>query len=196
MWYEPDVDQPGLTPLIRLLRAAYSGERAAALAYRGHWRSMASPAERAQIRAIEDDEWRHRARVGEMLSALGAAPDRFSELRAAAMGHTLGVLCHVSGRLLPLLGAGMLEAKNIREYETAARLAHRCGREEWVDELLEMAEVEWDHEAAFRALVMGHALGRRLSLWPCPPPRDSIREAFTHEMLPAEGARMGLPEAS
>ena len=56
---------------------------------------------------------------------------------------TLGVLCHVSGWL--------------REYEAAARHAWNCGRREWVDCLLTMAEVEWEHDAYFRGRVLSRS---------------------------------------
>ena len=44
-----------------------------------------------------------------------------------------------------------------------------------MDCLLEMAEVEWDHEAYFRAKVERHALARVFKVWAPPPPRESIR---------------------
>jgi hypothetical protein len=36
--------------LVHLLQMAYSGEKAAAYAYAGHWRSVRKPAERTMIR--------------------------------------------------------------------------------------------------------------------------------------------------
>ena len=42
--------------LVRLLQRAYSGEKAAALAYQGHAASVKDPAEAAMIRKIENDE--------------------------------------------------------------------------------------------------------------------------------------------
>src|SRR2546421_336068 len=54
--------------LIALLQLAYSGERAAAYAYRGHWHSVNDQDERDSIRGVEEDEWRHRQLVGRMLS--------------------------------------------------------------------------------------------------------------------------------
>jgi rubrerythrin len=167
--------------LVALLRLAYSGERAAAYAYRGHAASVRDPDERARIRAIEEEEWRHRREVGAMLAALGAPVSRAREARAAAIGRTLGLLCHVMGRLAPMYGAGRLESRNIREYEAAARHARDCGRDAWVDCLLAMAEVEWEHERYFREHVLGHPLGRRLPLWPASPPRASIRARFAAE---------------
>ncbi len=169
--------------LIAILRLAYSGERAAGYAYRGHARSVSDPEERARIFEIEEEEWHHRCLVGEMLDALGAAPSRARELKATLIGRTLGALCRVSGWLAPMYGAGKLESRNVREYEAAARHALACGRGEWVDCLLEMAEVEWEHEAYFRARVLSHRLGSRLPLWTAPPPRPTIRESFAREAL-------------
>jgi rubrerythrin len=171
--------------LIALLQLAYSGELAAAHAYRGHWHSVVDENERKAIRAIEEDEWRHR-RVVEMLATLNSGPNHRREVRAAIIGRTLGFLCHVMGRLLPMYGAGKLESRNIREYETAARHARDCGRFEFVECLLEMAEVEWEHESYFRARVRSHGVGRRLALWPQPPGKQTIRSSFESERAGAD----------
>ena len=169
--------------LIALLQLAYSGELAAAHAYRGHWHSVRQTDERESIRKIEDDEWRHRKLVGEMLAGLGAGPSKRREIRAAIVGRTLGLLCHITGWLAPMYGAGKLESRNIREYETAARYARDCGCVDLIDCLLEMAEVEWDHEFYFRSRVMDHALGSRLPLWPQPPPKETIRTSLERESI-------------
>lgn len=164
--------------LISLLQLAYSGEKAAAYAYRGHWRSVSAIEERERIASIEQEEWHHRQLVGEILAAIGSAPDARRELRAAVIGHTLGALCHVSGWLLPMWGAGRLESRNIQEYEHAARFAAGCGLSLHVDCLLTMAEVEWEHEFYFRKKVERHWLARWIPLWPQPPGKDHIRKSF------------------
>jgi rubrerythrin len=164
--------------LIRILQLAYSGELAAAHAYSGHWQSVSAPDEREAIRGIEEDELRHRTMVGEMLAGLGGEPNPRRELRATIIGRTLGFLCHVTGWLAPMYGAGRLESRNIREYETAARLARDCHHLDLIDCLLEMAEVEWDHEKYFRSRVLAHALGRRLPIWPAPDAKETIRLSF------------------
>ena len=119
--------------------------------------------------------------VGEMLAALGSAPNKARETRATIIGRTLGFLCHVTGWLAPMYGAGKLESRNIVEYETAARYARDSGHTELIECLLEMAEVEWDHEKYFRSQVLRHAVGRRLPIWPEPPPKESIRQSFENE---------------
>jgi rubrerythrin len=169
--------------LIALLQLAYSGELAAAYAYRGHWNSAQDKNETASIRSIEADEWRHRKLVGEMLASLGAAPDKWRELRGTIIGRVLGLLCHVTGWLAPMYGAGKLESRNVREYETAARHARDCDRADLIDCLLEMAEVEWEHELYFRSRVREHFLGRRLPLWPQPPPKETIRLSLERERV-------------
>ncbi len=174
------------------MQLAYSGERAAGYAYRGHWRSCSDALERTRIQQIENEEWHHRRLVGEMLKALGSGPSQSRERRAWLVGRTLGLLCHVAGWLLPMYGAGRLERRNVGEYESAARYARLCGHEEFVDCLLEMAEVEWDHEAYFRSRVERTRLGRRF-LWPALPPRATIRGARPE---PTRGTAPGsaLPE--
>jgi demethoxyubiquinone hydroxylase (CLK1/Coq7/Cat5 family) len=167
-----------LRKLITELQHAYSGELAAGYAYRGHWKSVRDEAERSRIRQIEDEEWHHRRLVGGMLQQLGARPLKLREAVFFTIGRVLGALCHVSGWFLPMYGAGKLESRNILEYERAARYASASGHEDLIECLLDMAEVEWDHEAYFRERVNGHGLLRMFPLWPAPPPRESIRERY------------------
>lgn len=81
--------------------------------------------------------------------------------------------------------AGRLESRNIREYETAGRYARDSDHPEFVDCLLTMAEVEWEHEKYFRSRVLLHSFARRLWLWPQPPPRETIRQSFADSALAA-----------
>jgi rubrerythrin len=180
---------------IALLRLAYSAELAAAYAYRGHWHSVSGANERMRILQIENEEWHHRQLVGEMLGKLQTRPSRARELRASVVGHVLGFLCHLTGWLAPMYGAGRLESRNIREYETAARYARAAGHGELVDCLLTMAEVEWEHENYFRSCVLRHSFGRRLLLWPAPPAKETIRQAFAESELSAPLRQYGSLEA-
>jgi len=169
--------------LIALLQLAYSAEQAAAYAYRGHWNSAVDPDERARIKQIEEEEWHHRKLVGDMLQQLGAHPSRQREIRSLLLGRALGFLCHLMGWFAPMYGAGRLESRNVREYETAARYARDCGHDEFTDCLLTMAEVEWEHEYYFRSRILLHSFGRRMTLWTAPPPKQTIRESFTRELV-------------
>jgi rubrerythrin len=174
--------------LIALLRLAYSGELAAATAYAGHARAVRRPEERQTIRRIEAEERAHRARVGEMLASLDARARWWRELRMLLTGLAIAALCFLGGWYVPMYGAGRIERANIREYEEAARLALCAGFAAWADELLAMAEVEWDHERYFHDQIRGHPLQRLLPAWASPPPRSEIRASF-------EAFRRTLPGA-
>lgn len=163
--------------LIRLLRAAHAGERAAALAYAGHARSVSDPAERVAISRIGAEEVAHRVRVGEMLRDLGGTPSALRELIFTVIGRTLSLSCHVTGWYCPMYGAGWIERRNIQEYVDAATFARLAGRPDLAEELSEMARVEWDHEQWFRAKVVGHWMRRVLPLWMAPPARERLGEA-------------------
>jgi demethoxyubiquinone hydroxylase (CLK1/Coq7/Cat5 family) len=169
--------------LIRLLQSACSGELAAKYAYRGHWQSVSSPEERDRIRTIEQEERHHRAQVIELLRHLGANPSLAREAIFWAIGRTLGAACHFTGWFLPMYGAGKLERSNIVEYENAAIHAVACGEPQMLDCLLEMAEVEWEHERYFREKILGHRLLRFFPLWDPPPPKASIRARFEPAVL-------------
>lgn len=144
--------------LVRILQNAYSGEIAAAYAYRGHWRSLKGSPERERIKEIEAEEWDHRRRVGEWLAALGSAPRPVREKVFWTIGRTLGVTCHISGWFMPMYFAGRLESQNSVEYEDAAAFAKELGMGDCVDDLLDMARVEVEHEEFFRETVTGHRL--------------------------------------
>jgi hypothetical protein len=135
--------------------------------------------QKRRLQSIEKDEWRHREQVGEILRALGEKPSPWLEFKAAVIGRSISLSCFISGWLAPMFGAGFLESKNIEEYVTAARHAQGSGHDDFIDALLDMAEVEWDHEHYFRSQVLAHRLGRRLPIWPAPAPRETIRATFS-----------------
>jgi len=165
--------------LIRVLQNAYSGELAAGFAYRGHWHSVSDPDERARIHEIEDEEWHHRRLVGDMLRDLGAQPRKLREAVFWTIGRVLGAMCHVTGWFAAMYGAGKLERKNIVEYEVAAQFAIDCGRDDLIDCLLTMAEVEWEHELYFRTKTLTRPrLLRLFPMWDPAPPKESIRAKF------------------
>lgn len=74
------------------------------------------------------------------------------------IGRTLGLTCHVSGWFMPMYFAGRLECGNVAEYEDAAAFAKQLDMDECVDDLLDMARVEAEHEIFFREMVSGHCL--------------------------------------
>lgn len=144
--------------LIRILQNAYSGEVAAAYAYRGHWRSLTESPAKERIKQIEAEEWEHRVRVGEWLARLQAGPRPAREKVFWAIGKFLGHSCFISGWFFPMYFAGRLESGNVLEYEEAADYAKQLGMDDCVEDLLEMARVELEHEVFFRETVTGHRL--------------------------------------
>lgn len=142
--------------LARVLQGAYSGELAAAYAYRGHWKSLRAGAERERIRRIEDEEWVHREKVKSIMAALSVAPVAGRERLMWTIGRVLGLSCHLTGRFLPMYFAGRLESGNVEEYETAAQHARKLGFKEFASDLEHMARVEGEHEIFFREMVARH----------------------------------------
>jgi len=164
--------------LIRTLKNAYSGELGAINAYTGHRRSVSDPDEKMMIHRIELEEIYHRERVGEILSILGEAPSAPQDRTMGWIGKTLGYLCSLSGWFAPMYGAGLLESRNIKEYGEAAGYALVAGHVEFLDDLLTMAEVEWEHEKFFREKCRTHFLYRWFPKWQTPPARETIRAPF------------------
>jgi len=144
--------------LIRILQNAYSGEAAAAYAYRGHWKSLRESPEKTRIKGIEAEEWDHRYRVGEWLENLDAKPRPIREKVFWTIGRTLGFSCYVSGWFMPMYFAGRLESKNSIEYEDAAVFAKELEMHDCARDLLDMARVELEHEVFFHQTVTGHRL--------------------------------------
>ena len=165
-----------LTPtkkLIHLLKKAYSGELAAALAYRGHWYSLTGQ-DRERVKQIEFEEWMHRQTVGRILQSFRTSPDRIREVKGFLLGRLLGFGCGLLGWFAPMYIAGFLESKNIVEYTDAAQLAVECGHPEILECLYEMAKTEWQHEQFFRSKVLSHRFSHWVPIWPAP-------EEFTTE---------------
>jgi hypothetical protein len=163
---------------IRLLQLAFSGELGAALAYRGHAASVTDSEERQRIEAIRVEELEHRERVGRLLAALGARPDALLEIRNRCIGTGIAAFCRVGGWFFPMYGAGWIERRNIVEYERAARLGFLSGATDHVDDLLEMAEVEWEHERYFRENAASHWLAHLVRVWRGPGAKEEIRRSF------------------
>lgn len=166
--------------LISLLQSAHAGEKAAANAYYGHAICifLKNKQEKKDILEIYQDELDHRTHLMEMLSKLGAKPSCFKEVAMYCVGAIIAVLCQFGGWFIPFYGAGKLESQNIEEYELAARLAFLAGELQFVDDLLDFAEKEWDHELYFRTQCSLHWMSSIFPIWPALDSRDSIRLKF------------------
>lgn len=166
--------------LIHLLQLAHAGEKAAANAYYGHYKSLfvRNKIEKNEIKNIYNDELHHRSRINEILIQLNAKPNFKYECVFFITGFIIGCLCLFGGWFIPMYGAGKLESTNIEEYEVAARLAHLAGFTELTEELLTFAEIEWDHELYFRNKSKKHFLYTYFPKWKLPKNREKIKNDF------------------
>ena len=144
--------------LIRILQNAYSGELAAAYAYRGHWKSLTDSPEKKRIKQIEAEEWAHRENVARWLAELNAEPRKIREVIFWIIGRTLGLTCYVSGWFFPMYFAGRLESQNVEEYSDAAEYARELGMPICFEAMMEMSRVEREHEDFFKQTVSRHRL--------------------------------------
>jgi rubrerythrin len=142
--------------LTNILQNAYSGELAAAYAYRGHWKSLKEPSEILTIQKIENEEWEHRRKVGLMLEDLGSGPNKLKEVYLTIIGKTIGFLCHIIGWFLAMYFAGRIESKNFKEYEDAAFYANAMELKSIYQDLVIMADVEKEHELFFKNIIARH----------------------------------------
>jgi hypothetical protein len=178
---------PIKSKLIYLLQNAHAGEKAAAYAYNGHARSLRIPAEVSELQKIEAEEWDHRQRLFKMLVELGSGPRQTREMLMSMVGKTISFLCVLGGYLnifnfgwfMGMYGAGKLERGNIVEYEVAAQYAYDSGYPHFVDDLLNMAEIEWDHEFYFRLKSLESKWARWIPIWSEPPPREAIQKNYS-----------------
>jgi demethoxyubiquinone hydroxylase (CLK1/Coq7/Cat5 family) len=139
--------------LRRLLQRAYSGEKAAALAYIGHAGSLRDPAAKAAVREIEQDEWNHRANVLALMQQYDVPISRWLEFRLYWTGKAIGWACYVIGRFMPYFFAGKLESGNVCEYFVMMRHFRELGIHEHDAMLFEMGIKEKEHEEYFLAQI-------------------------------------------
>ena len=138
-----------LTELQKLVRLAYSAERAASYAYVGHAWSVGNKTTKAEIREIEQEEWQHRDYLKEFLVILGVKPSLYLEYKFAVIGRVIGLSCLVIGKFMPNYFAGRLESGNVNEYLEMAKLAVNSPIGDRIGCILEMAVVEKRHELYF-----------------------------------------------
>jgi rubrerythrin len=139
-----------------LLRLAYSAERAAAFAYRGHARSVRDAGERDRICAIEDEEWAHRAHILRLMTMRGILPSTRLEITYAVIGTVISWSCLVLGHFMPMYFAGRLESGNVNEYLRLAELIEGTVLMPERACILDMARVEKEHELYFLSRIRDH----------------------------------------
>jgi rubrerythrin len=135
--------------LVRLLKKAYSAEKAAAYAYQGHAGSVKNPLEKIAIRQIEEDEWNHRSEVLSIMKYYSIEPSRWYEIRYAIIGKVISASCYIIGWFMPFFFAGKLESGNVCEYFKAKQYFNALGIREFDQVLYDMGIKEKEHEVYF-----------------------------------------------
>ena len=143
--------------LISLLQKAHAGERAAALAYSGHWRILKNADERAAVKQIEADEWLHRRELAEFLQKLEAQPRKIREFIFYCVGSFIALSCFLTGRFVSTYFAGILEKNNVNEYAEAFRLAKKLDFD-FAEDFLVMEATEAEHERILQEMVAENPL--------------------------------------
>lgn len=146
------------TRLVKLLRLAYSAERAAAYAYIGHAASVSDPVQKAALAEIESDEWDHRASVLQILQIYDIPVSRFLEVRFFLIGKLISASCFVIGWFMPYYFAGRLESGNVCEYFIMQQYFHELGITDHDETLYEMGIKEKEHEQFFLEGLAGKRL--------------------------------------
>jgi hypothetical protein len=135
--------------LIKLLKQAYSAEKAAAFAYQGHATSLKGTEEKAAVRQIEIDEWNHREEVLKLMQLYEVPVSNYYELRFHIIGKMISMSCHIIGRFMPFYFAGRLESGNVCEYFRMKQYFNSLGIKNHDKLLYDMGLKEKDHEVYF-----------------------------------------------
>ena len=141
--------------LVRLLRKAYSAEKAAAFAYIGHAGAVKDPAQKAAIKQIELDEWNHRETVLSIMRKYEIPVCWYSEIKYFIIGRCIALGCYFIGWFMPYYFAGRLESGNVCEYFVMMRYFNQLGITEHDQALYEMGIKEKEHEVYFQKTLDG-----------------------------------------
>ena len=144
--------------LYKILRKAYSAEKAAAFAYQGHAGSVRNPAEKIAIRQIENDEWGHRKEVLEIMKQYKVPVSKYYEFRFHLIGKIISFSCYVIGWFMPFYFAGKLESGNVCEYFRMMHFFHSMGIHDHDKILYEMGIKEKEHEVYFLSKIKNNKL--------------------------------------
>ena len=144
--------------LYKILRKAYSAEKAAAFAYQGHAGSVKNPAEKIAIRQIENDEWGHRKEVLEIMKQYKVPVSKYYEFRFHLIGKIISFSCYVIGWFMPFYFAGKLESGNVCEYFRMMHFFHSMGIHDHDKILYEMGIKEKEHEVYFLSKIKNNKL--------------------------------------
>lgn len=142
--------------LTNLLQRAYSAERAAAIAYEGHAKSVSCLAQKEAICQIEQDEWAHRRSVLAIMQQYGIPVSNYLETKFVIIGRLIYAACFLIGWFMPFYFAGRLESGNVCEYFRMMQYFEELGIQDHHAALYEMGLKEKEHEEYFLARIESH----------------------------------------
>lgn len=140
------INHPQLT---KLLKQAYSAEKAAAFAYRGHAASVKNMDEKKAIKQIETDEWGHREEVLNIMQHYDIPISKYYEIRFYVIGKLISGSCYIIGWFMPFYFAGKLESGNVCEYFRIKNYFNNIGIKQHDTVLYDMGIKEKEHEIYF-----------------------------------------------
>ena len=135
--------------LVDLLRQAYSAEKAAAFAYKGHAGSVKDLDQKKEIHQIELDEWNHRTEVLQIMIDFDIPISNWYEIKFHIIGKIISGSCYVIGWFMPFYFAGRLESGNVCEYFRMMHFFNDLGITKYNEVLYEMGIKEKEHEVYF-----------------------------------------------
>lgn len=135
--------------LVKLLKQAYSAEKAAAFAYQGHAGSVKKDEEKVAIKQIEIDEWNHREEVLKLMAIYQVPVSKWYEVKNYIIGKSISASCYLIGWFMPFYFAGNLESGNVCEYVRMKRLFNALDITSHDEVLYEMSLKEKEHEVYF-----------------------------------------------
>ena len=144
--------------LIVLLQKAYSAEKAASFAYRGHAGSVKDKNQKKEIHQIELDEWSHRDEVLKIMNDFEIPISRWYELKFYIIGKIISGSCYIIGWFMPFYFAGRLESGNVCEYFRMRHFFNSLGISKYDSILYEMGMKEKEHEIYFLEKIKGNKL--------------------------------------
>jgi len=144
--------------LVDLLKRAYSAEKAAAFAYQGHAGSVKDKSEKLAIKQIEDDEWKHRIEVLEIMKKYDISISKYYEIRFHIIGKVISFSCYIIGWFMPFYFAGSLESGNVCEYFRMKQYFNELGIHEHDQILYELGIKEKEHEVYFLSKIKNNKL--------------------------------------
>jgi rubrerythrin len=144
--------------LVKLMKMAYSAEKAAAFAYIGHAGAVKSVEEKKAIRQIELDEWGHREEVLTIMKEYNVPISKWYEVRFHVIGRIISASCYVIGWFMPFYFAGRLESGNVCEYFRMMHYFHELGITKHDKVLYDMGIKEKEHEVYFLAQIKNNKL--------------------------------------